>query len=270
MRIGKFGKRLVNNSIVKPRPVKEVVQTFINRATISGTIWRSHEVAALAGLKLYRPILDLGCGNGTFAKTIFSGKIDYGLDVSRDEIAKARRNKAYKNYIVSDAHVIPLADKSIQTVFSNSTFEHIPGLEGVLAEVSRILMPRGELIFTTHSPASKDFYGVKILRKLELGILAKIYERVFSNMLQLETTWSLKTWKRNLLNAGLKVEETKTMVSPRIAFWFEFFLPFTYFQNRLPFLKKIRITKLVLLIIRPNYYESSRNGRNFFIRAKKI
>ena len=255
--------------IIKTNPLKTSLDLFLNNASISGAIWRRTEIAALSGITLKRPVLDLGCGDGRFTKLMFSGKLDYGLDISKGAIEKARKNKIYKSYIISDAHIIPLPDKSIQTVFSNSVFEHIPNLLPVLAELSRVLKPSGKIIFTTHSPLSKNFYGVRILKKLNLNRIARIYEKIFCQMLQLKTVWDKETWYKNLNSVGFEAQEIHTIVSPKTAFWYELFMPITFLQNRIPILKKMKMTKLVLFFMRPNFSEPHPEGRNFFIVAQK-
>ncbi len=260
---------MFKRNTIKTNPLKQTLNAFINNASISGTIWRASEITAISGTTLKQPVLDLGCGDGKFTKLMFMGQMDYGLDISKDAIEKSREVNAYKNYIVSDAHKIPLPNGSVQTVFSNSVFEHIPNLTSVLSEISRILKPRGVLIFTTHSPLSKQFYGVKLLKKLRLNGLAKIYESTFCRMLQLNTLWSLETWERNLQAVGISLEKTRTIVSPKSAFWYEFFMPFTFLQNRISLLKKIKISKLVLGRLKIDFSETHPEGRNFFVIAKK-
>lgn len=254
---------------IKTNSIKFSISRYLPNASIAGAIWRSHEIIAINKTTLLRPALDLGCGNGIFAQTIFQDKLDFGLDISKEIVESAKKNRAYYKYIVADAHNIPLPNQSVQTVFSNSVFEHIPNLQEVLSEISRILKPGGQVIFTTHSPNSKKFYGVRLLKKVHCKMLAKVYDRTFSHMLQLKTLWDLNTWVKNLSSAGMSIEEYKVIISPRSAFWFEFLLPFAYIQNRLPILKKIFITKLALFLIKPDYNYGGREGRNFFIAAKK-
>src|SRR6266542_2974275 len=136
--------------IIKAKPLKKGISDFIKIASVSGIIWRSWEIAALSKIVLKRPVLDLGCGDGKFSKIVFAQKLDYGLDISDLNINKAKKNYAYLEYFVASAANIPLPKQSVQTVFSNSVFEHIKNLDPVLSEISRILKPGGELIFTTH------------------------------------------------------------------------------------------------------------------------
>lgn len=254
--------------VIKSNSLKPSLNLILNNSSISGVIWRSAEIAALSEKAMKRPVLDLGCGDGRFTKIMFNERLDWGVDISEKEIEKARQKGSHIHYLVSAAHSIDLPSNSIQTVFSNSVFEHIPNLNGVLREISRILKPGGELVFTTHAPSSKNFFGAIFLRKLGLSPLAKFYEKVFVNQLQLATLWSRKRWEKELTKVDMQIENFEEMTTPLSAFWYEFFMPVTFIQNRVPIFKKIPLAKIVFLIIRPNL-GSIKNGRNYFIRARK-
>lgn len=258
------------NKNVKAYPTLKSINDYINFASVSGIIWRSHEISALSGIIMRRPILDIGCGNGVFSKIVFNDRLDWGLDIYKDLINEAKKNNSYRKYLVADAHKIPLKTHSIKTVFSNSVFEHIKELDGILTEISRVLKPGGELIFTTYSPLGKKFFLENLLKKFGLNKLASRYKMIFCRMLKIRTVWSLKTWEEKLKEKGFRIEESKEIISPYAAFLFEIFLPFAYFQNRVSILKKIPITKIIFSIINPDFKSTSNSGRNFFIRARKI
>lgn len=255
---------------ISPYPIKSSLSKFIKQGSISGSIWRAQEIISLSNSILNPPVLDLGCGDGSFVKLVFNGKLDFGLDLSSSKISKAKQIKAYKNYIIADAHKIPLSTNSINTVFSNSVFEHIPNLDGVIYEISRVLKPGGELIFTTHSPQSKKFYFSSFLRGFGLNLLANYYENIFTKMLQLRTLWTIKKWERILARAGLKVTKKKLLVSERNGFWYEILMPLTFIQNRFSIFKKIGLTNLLFKLIKPDFGQNVKNARDYFIRAKKF
>lgn len=257
------------NNTVQFLSKQQIYKKLISDVSISGGIWRLHEITVLANLTMHRPVLDLGCGNGTFLRILTNDKPDFGLDISPNEINQAKKNKTYKKYIVSDAHHIPLPDHSIQTIFSNSVFEHIPELKKVLFEINRILKPGGQLIFTTHTPESKSFYGTKMLKKIGMKTAAKKYNNIFSDMLQLRTLWNLAKWKKQLSLIGLTIEESQTIISPKAFFLFEFFLPFTFIQNRIRILRKFFLMPFISTLAGINYHHTDEHNRNFFIKARK-
>ena len=219
---------------------------------------------------MLRPILDVGCGDGSFVNIVFTKGFDYGLDISEKDLNKAKKNGIYEKYLSSDARNIPLSNHSIKTAFSNSVFEHIKNLESVLDEINRVLETNGRLIFTTHLPNSQKFNIVKLLRKLRLNFLATQIEGVFTRYLQLNTLWNPEKWNEILKRKGFKVEQTKIMVSDKAFLMYELFLPFTFIQNRLSFLKRVRITNFLLNSLNINYNEENKKGYNIFIIARKV
>lgn len=243
-------------------------EKFAKNASVSGIIWRSPEIASLSNIILKRPILDLGCGDGRFTKIMFKDKLDYGLDLSEKDIELAKKVNSHFQYLVGDAHKIGLPNKSIQTVFSNSVVEHITNLEGVLKEISRVLKSNGNFIFTTHAPSSKNFWGSKFLYKLGLNFIGVRYENFFVKQLQLKTLWGGMRWEKELRKVGLEIVELKTTTPPISSFLYEFFMPFTFIQNRISILKVIPFGKFIYSLLNPNL-STVKNGRNFYIIAKK-
>lgn len=101
-------------------------------------------------------ILDLGCGAGLdlclYGRTAgVKGKV-YGLDVSEEMVAKARRNMELLKLenvelIHAFADNIPLPDESIDIVTSNGIYNLSPDKKAVIREVVRVLRPGGRTIF---------------------------------------------------------------------------------------------------------------------------
>ena len=57
---------------------------------------RAFECYILSKQKFKRPILDLGCGDGIFAKMLFDEKIESGLDPLSYELKYAKRTNKYE------------------------------------------------------------------------------------------------------------------------------------------------------------------------------
>ena len=89
-----------------------------------------------------KTILDLGCGEGGMAKEIaaaYNPSFVSGVDVNN--ISEEGENYKLAN---GDARNLPFEDNSFDLVYSISTFEHINGIPETLAEVRRVLKPRGK------------------------------------------------------------------------------------------------------------------------------
>jgi SAM-dependent methyltransferase len=86
-------------------------------------------------------VLDLGCGRGSFQYERCRGRIvaiDLSLPVKTSRLTRIA-------YIEADSGAIPLRDASVDVAVSNHTLEHFPDYKKTLAEIRRVLSPRGWL-----------------------------------------------------------------------------------------------------------------------------
>jgi hypothetical protein len=63
----------------------EVLKKFLNLYWIrpETAFWRTLDVLQMKSIKFKKPILDIGCGDGSFSFTNFGGKVDSSFDVYR-------------------------------------------------------------------------------------------------------------------------------------------------------------------------------------------
>ena len=95
-------------------------------------------------------VVDLGCGIGRITQ-FMADDFDqvYGVDISGEMIKQAKKRlKGCKNVglVETDGWTIPLADNSIDLVFSYLVFQHFKNrkmVEANFKEVYRILKPKG-------------------------------------------------------------------------------------------------------------------------------
>ena len=91
--------------------------------------------------------LDLGCGTGRmteFFKDDFSPV--FGTDISAETVRGARERVPGVTFMETDGQSIPLPAESLDFIFSNAVFHHMPRLaiiENNLREVHRCLKPNG-------------------------------------------------------------------------------------------------------------------------------
>lgn len=112
----------------------------------------------------YKPrrILDVGTGTGVCAKALAKQypKADvHTLDIAHNMLQHARRRMSWwqklrrrHTYINADAESLPLADASVDMIFSNLAIQWCLEPEQLFKEFRRILAPGGMLIFTTFGP----------------------------------------------------------------------------------------------------------------------
>lgn len=107
--------------------------------------WQRH-VAAYAECARFLPsgrVLDLGCGVG-HSYELLAPRETVGVDLDGGALAGQQRETH-----VADMRALPFADGSFASVLSVQSIEHVPDPERVLAEVARVLEPRGVAVFVT-------------------------------------------------------------------------------------------------------------------------
>lgn len=97
-------------------------------------------------------ILDVGCGAGLFSNKL--AKLNFsvtGIDLSEESLNIARKFDETKSvkYLAGDALNLPFADESFDVATCLDFLEHVENPEKVIAEISRVLKPRGLFFFHT-------------------------------------------------------------------------------------------------------------------------
>lgn len=183
-------------------------------------LWRSIELVAVAEnlkkINKVAPMLDLGCGEGKVAEIIFGRKkIDYGIDPDRQMVNKSKKYGVYKKVVMGDARKMPFQDETFNFVFSNSVIEHIPKVEMVISEVSRILKKGGDFMFTVpNDNLRKNLFFTKIFTFFRLGSVGKKYSDMINNQLDHFNLYSNKRWEKVLKKRGLKVKYIANYLNP--------------------------------------------------------
>lgn len=106
-----------------------------------------------------RLILDLGAGTGycsrALAKRYKKARV-LGFDLAASMLQQARTRSGWFNrehYAAADAEQLPLADNSVDMVFSSLTFQWCD-MARTFAEIRRVLRPGGLLMFTSFGPTT--------------------------------------------------------------------------------------------------------------------
>lgn len=114
-------------------------------------------------LLTYLPVLqqsgshavDVGCGTGYFSRQLRAlGYAVTALDLAPGMLFQAQALQSADDYLLADMEHLPLPDASIDLCFSNLAIQWCSSLSIVLAELYRVLRPRGRLLFTTLAQGS--------------------------------------------------------------------------------------------------------------------
>lgn len=115
-------------------------------------VWRATEIDHVIAYPFPEGFgLDLGCGDGQLTQIILESvgtRSMVGIDIDPQEAALAEKSGIYERIHITPADQIPEKDSCFDWVFSNSVLEHIPNLDDVIAEVSRLLRPGGPFLLT--------------------------------------------------------------------------------------------------------------------------
>jgi anaerobic magnesium-protoporphyrin IX monomethyl ester cyclase len=146
------------------------------------------------------PFLDLGCGDGTFGKSLDLKDV-YGIDLNEDVIKAVANDGYYRKVLLASASEIPFQEGFFGTVFSNCALEHMDDIDRVFEEVRRVLVEKGEFVFTVPLANFMDVLkSDTLLNKLDLNTNEVIneYNRIHHHVNILD----VETWKRKIESAG--------------------------------------------------------------------
>ena len=185
--------------------------------------WRALEAHALAPVEFEGPVLDLGCGDGTFTQAIMRGRrVACGLDIETVNLPKARSLGVYERLAIYDGGRMPFKDGHFRSIIANSVLEHVDDLETVLRECFRVLTPGGKLVLTVPVQAYDDLLYFAQLAQAE-GDHAGSREHVayHRNSSQHLNWWSDEGWGRRLEELGFHIVESRGYVRQASAWVFD-------------------------------------------------
>lgn len=119
-------------------------------------------------------VLDLGCGQGVYARTL-PPKVNYvGLDVSRDLISEAKKldSNSLHQYFVADAtQSLPVANSSFDHVVSILALQNMADAERAITHAANALKVGGNFTLVLNHPAFRiprqSSWGNDVASKLE-------------------------------------------------------------------------------------------------------
>jgi 2-polyprenyl-3-methyl-5-hydroxy-6-metoxy-1,4-benzoquinol methylase len=96
-------------------------------------------------------VLDVGCGDGTFAAALASaGASVVAVDVAEEPLRRARAAHPELDVRLIDAEgAWELPDAAFDTVWAGEVIEHVADTAGWLSEARRVLVPGGTLLLST-------------------------------------------------------------------------------------------------------------------------
>ncbi|MCW8886259.1 MAG: malonyl-ACP O-methyltransferase BioC [Motiliproteus sp.] len=158
-RLSPRGQSPSDSSVLDKRSIaasfSRAAQSYDSLAAIQRQV--GHQLMSQASRHLQGRVMDLGSGTGYFSSELIDqSQIDevLSVDLAEGMLAYARQQRSHANirWICADAEALPLADNSLDGVFSNFSIQWCEDLPRLFDEIRRVLKPRGMLAFSTLGP----------------------------------------------------------------------------------------------------------------------
>ena len=169
---------------------------------------RAVEARVYEDLELPSPSLDLGCGDGHFSRIAFNEEVSVGLDPWAGPVRIAAREGKYKQVIQGTGDRIPFSKEYFSSAVSNSVLEHIPDLDPVFQELSRVLKPGAPFIFCV--PNENFLLNLSVsnwLDKVGLHKFADKYRAFFNRISRHHHCDPRNVWEERLEKHGFFIED---------------------------------------------------------------
>lgn len=177
---------------------------------------RAVEARFYENIDLPSPSLDLGCGDGHFASLAFERKMEVGIDPWEGPLRQAEKSGAYLELIKGSGDKLPFEDAHFASAISNSVLEHIPDLQPVIREVSRVLQPGAPFVFCV--PNHQFLANLSIanfLQKIGLKSAARGYRNFFNKISRHHHCDDPIAWQKRLEDSGFELVDWWHYFSPK-------------------------------------------------------
>lgn len=117
-----------------------------NLEAISSFAWIKKQLNVKKGDK----ILDAGCGTGYLLNFMVKDGQGYGVDISHQAIAQAKKSFPKFDFSVGSIEKLPFVDNFFDKIYCFNVVEHLKDQDKALWQLRRVLKPKGTIIFGTN------------------------------------------------------------------------------------------------------------------------
>jgi SAM-dependent methyltransferase len=186
------------------------------------------ECARLSVMRRYPcpgPVLDVGCGDGLFARMAFDDVDVWGIDIDAAEGRWAAASKAYTQVILGDVTQVTLPEAFFATCVANCSLEHVPRIDLALSNILRSLRPGGvAYLFVPSAGWARHLTSARVLSELGAPALGARVESSIDHVFKHHHLYDEQGWRRVVEQSGLECVEAVPVLSTATTVAFEAFL----------------------------------------------
>ena len=186
------------------------------------------ECARLSVMRRYAcpgPVLDVGCGDGLFARMAFDDVDVWGIDIDAAEGRWAAASKAYTQVILGDVTQVTLPERFFATCVANCSLEHVPRIDLALKNILRSLRPGGlAYLFVPSKGWATHLTSARVLTELGAPALGTRIESSIDHVFKHHHLYDERGWRNVVEQSGLEVVEIEPVLSTATTVAFEAFL----------------------------------------------
>ncbi len=208
-----------------PDQIQRWAYAYLRHAPLSLTVREINRLVAIETLGAREgAVLDVGCGDG-FWWTLRDrgGREVYGIDISAREIAQARTRIHAEITDVSQAP--PFAPTKFGEIIGNCSLEHVPDIDGALANLRTAAAPNARLVMFVPTPRWAFQGRLQRLLLARAPRLAMSLSGALNGFFQHWHLYDQKVWTRLLAQHGWHVRAIYGLGSSRSEFLFRLFMP---------------------------------------------
>lgn len=182
-----------------------MLRAYLRFAPLSRALIRSRELELIAAHGLSGRILDLGHGDGYFARVLENAgiRIDVAMDLSLDELRRAK-GRTRARLVVGDMERLPFRPGAFDAALSNCVLEHVEDIDAAFREAYRALRPGGVLLVTVVTDRYELLlFWPRLLGRLGLRGLASRYLAFLQDRFVHRRYIPAGEWVRSAEAAGL-------------------------------------------------------------------
>ena len=211
---------------MRPGEIKyEHFAKYFPHAPIALCIKECARLAAFEDYNLVGPILDVGCGDGLFAKIAFDAEEVWGIDIDGSEGRWAQASRAYSQIVLGDITKAHLPSGFFKNCIANCSLEHVPDIQAALSTINASLVPGGRAyLFVPNKDWASKFMSVRVLKAALGARLATLMQDFIDEFFKHEHLYDEAGWRDVVGRSPLELVDIQPVLSTSTTMAFEAFL----------------------------------------------